>query len=129
MNELVDRMADRLAALGHPARLLVLRAVLRGPSDGVPAGELQREVAVPASTLSYHLDTLSRCGLVTSARDGKLIRYAASRTGLLEVLQFLVGGCCEPAELIDVGRLVTGGPGPRRSRSPGRRRPGKGKGK
>ena len=51
MPKLLERNAERLAALGHPVRLAILRAVVKGPQDGTTAGDLQSQVGIPASTL------------------------------------------------------------------------------
>ena len=37
----VDRLAEQLGALGHPARLSILRYVVQGDPEGTPAGEIQ----------------------------------------------------------------------------------------
>jgi DNA-binding transcriptional ArsR family regulator len=65
-----------LAALGHPARTRIVRALLRGPS---PTAEL-REAAGLASTgqLYHHLRTLTHCGLVE--QDGRGSYRIGART-------------------------------------------------
>ena len=53
-----------------------MRAVVQGPREGTPAGEIQTGLAMPGSTLSHHLSDLAEAGLLTT-RQGTTIRYAA----------------------------------------------------
>jgi DNA-binding transcriptional ArsR family regulator len=61
-------VAPRLAALGHPARLSILRAVLGG-AMGAPA-LMQAAGATTPGQLYHHLRELSAAGWLTSARRG-----------------------------------------------------------
>lgn len=65
-----------LAALGHPARVRIVRTLLRGPST---TAELQ-EAAGLASTgqLYHHLRSLTHCGLVE--QDGRGSYRVGART-------------------------------------------------
>ena len=105
MNEL-DRNAAAFAALGHPARLAIVRPLLAAPPTGLVANELQAELAIPASTLSHHLDTLRQERLIDHEREGKFLRYRADFKGLKEVLGFLYAECCTRypnVELLTIG--------------------------
>ena len=62
--------------------------------DGLPAGELARELATPHYTLSAHLAVLSRAGLVHGERHSRSIIYRADLARLREVMLFLVKDCC-----------------------------------
>ena len=52
-----------LAALAQSTRLDVFRLLVKHEPDGLPAGEIARELAVPHNTMSSHLGILSRAGL------------------------------------------------------------------
>ncbi len=84
----------RFKALGHPARLAIVRLVVRGPVEGTPAGEIQAQLEIPGSTLSHHLSELTRAGLVRPARQGTTIRYAAGFELLRELTNYLWEDCC-----------------------------------
>ena len=56
-------------------------------------GEIQKEIGVPASTLSHHLDVLFRDGLVRQRREGRFLRYFTDEQGLEELLRFLDAEC------------------------------------
>ncbi len=59
-----------LAALAQAnSRLETFRLLVRHEPDGLPAGAIADELAVPHNTLSAHLSVLSRAGLVTSRSE------------------------------------------------------------
>ncbi|HJW72308.1 MAG TPA: metalloregulator ArsR/SmtB family transcription factor [Geothrix sp.] len=90
----VEAMVRRLKALGHPARLAIVRMVVQGPVEGTPVGELQAQLAIPGSTLSHHLADLTRAGLLKAARQGTTIRYAAHFEQLRALTEYLWQDCC-----------------------------------
>ena len=92
--------APKFAALGHEARLAVVRVLLAAHPDGLVVGEIQQEVEIPPSTLSHHLDALQREGLVRVEREGKYLRYRADADGLRELLAFLYVECCTRSRLV-----------------------------
>ena len=87
-------MVLRLKALGHPARLAIVRAVVQGPPEGTAVGEIQAQLAIPGSTLSHHLADLTQAGLLRAARQGTTIRYAAHFEHLAALTQYLWQDCC-----------------------------------
>ena len=94
--------APKFAALGHEARLAVVRLLLSAHPDGLVAGEIQQQVEIPPSTLSHHLDALQREGLIRVEREGKYLRYRADAEGLRELLAFLYVECCTRNQLVPV---------------------------
>jgi len=86
---------DAFSALSQETRLGVLRHLIRALPGSVAAGDLARDLDVPASTMSTHLAILNRAGLVTSERSGRVISYQADMDGLRELLGFLVNDCCQ----------------------------------
>ena len=85
---------DAFAALSHETRLDVFRLLIRILPGEMPAGDIARELDVLPSTLSTHLAILSRAGLVTSARQSRVISYKADISGVRALLTFLVKDCC-----------------------------------
>ncbi|MCB2058991.1 MAG: metalloregulator ArsR/SmtB family transcription factor [Novosphingobium sp.] len=81
-------------ALSQETRLDTFRLLVRHEPEGLPAGELARELEVPANTLSTHLGILARAGLVTSERRGRIIQYRADIARLRELMVFLARDCC-----------------------------------
>ncbi len=90
----VTRFADMLSAMGTETRLRIMRLLLSADPDGLVVGEMQKELDVPASTLSHHLDKLKHDGLVTVQREGRFLRYAADANALRDLLGFLYTECC-----------------------------------
>lgn len=91
----LDTHAEQLSALGHPTRLAILRLAVQAGPEGMPAGELQREVDLPASSLSHHLERLSKAGLLKSRRDGTFIYYAPHVEALRTLTSYLWEDCCK----------------------------------
>lgn len=57
-----------LKELGHTTRLDIYKTLVKAGRQGLPVGELQQHLAIPASTLSHHLSSLISVSLV---RQGK----------------------------------------------------------
>ena len=91
----LDRHAEELSALGHPARLAIVRLVVQGKREGTAAGEIQAKLGIPASTLSHHLDRLASTGLLRSRREGTFIYYSAEFTALRALTEYLWEDCCK----------------------------------
>ena len=91
--ELLDAL-DALSALSQETRLDTFRLLVRREPDGLPAGDIARELGVPANTLSAHLAILARAGLVVSERHGRIVQYRAEIAQLRDLMLFLAKDCC-----------------------------------
>jgi DNA-binding transcriptional ArsR family regulator len=95
MSKLLERRAEQLAALGHPARLALLRTIVqRGPA-GTTTTELQGELDIPWTTLNHHLDRLVDGGLVATRREGKFAYHTADYKALRALTDYLWEDCCK----------------------------------
>jgi ArsR family transcriptional regulator len=84
-----DEELARLAkALGHPARVKILRFLLE--RDDCMAGPIADELPLAQSTVSQHLKVLREAGLIHGEVDGTRICYCADTTRL-EQLHGLLG--------------------------------------
>ena len=88
---------DALGALAHETRLAVFRMLVKAGPDGMIAGAIAEHQGVPPSTMSHHLATLERAGLVQSERESRLIHYRADFGGMRRLLTFLMQDCCQGA--------------------------------
>lgn len=88
---------DALGALAHETRLSVFRMLVKAGSGGMIAGAIAEQCGVPPSTMSHHLATLERAGLVQSARESRLIHYRADFAAMRRLLTFLMQDCCQGA--------------------------------
>ena len=84
-----------LGALAHETRLSVFRTLVKAGPDGMIAGAIAEHQGVPSSTMSHHLATLERAGLVQSERESRLIHYRADYAGMRRLLTFLMQDCCQ----------------------------------
>lgn len=85
---------DALGALAHETRLSVFRLLVKAGPKGMIAGAIAGHCAVPPSTMSHHLATLERAGLVQSVRESRLIHYSADYPAMRRLLTFLMQDCC-----------------------------------
>jgi len=85
---------DALGALAHETRLGVFRMLVQAGPDGMIAGAIAEAQGVPPSTMSHHLATLERAGLVQSTRESRLIHYRADYAAMRRLLTFLMQDCC-----------------------------------
>ncbi len=90
----MDRALVRLSALSHETRLAAFRLLVTAGPDGLPAGEVAGRLGVLANTLSNHLAQLARAGLVTTRREGRIVRYVADYGAMRDLMAFLVRDCC-----------------------------------
>jgi len=84
-NEMLARLAK---ALGHPARVAIVRLLLR--RDACICGEIVEELPLAQSTVSQHLKQLKQAGLIRGDVDGPRVCYCVDE-GSIALLKALVG--------------------------------------
>jgi len=94
----LDDLATCLEKLGHPTRLAAFRLLVRAGRGGLPVGQLQRHLGIPASTLSHHLAHLISAGLVHQAREGRVLRCTADYARMDGIVAALTAKCCAGVE-------------------------------
>ena len=83
-----------LAALAQDSRLEVFRLLVQAGPAGLAAGEIADRLAIPASTLSFHVKALAQAGLIESRQEGRFIYYSARFAAMNELIAFLGENCC-----------------------------------
>lgn len=83
-----------LAALAHASRLATFRLLVQAGPNGLAASKIADALAIPASSLSFHLKELAHAGLVSVRQDGRFLIYAAQFEAMNAVLGFLTDNCC-----------------------------------
>lgn len=83
-----------LSALAHPHRLAAFRALVQAGPEGLAAGALAEALALPQSSLSFHLAHLVRSGLCTQRRASRHILYAAAFSRMDALVAYLTENCC-----------------------------------
>ena len=96
----VAAFADMLTAMGTEPRLRIMRLLLTAHPDGMVVGDIGRELAIPSSTLSHHLDKLKNENLVAVHREGTFLRYVANADALRDLLAFLYAECCSKSGVV-----------------------------
>jgi DNA-binding transcriptional ArsR family regulator len=91
--EMTSALAS-LAALGHESRLRAFRRLVEAGPDGMPVGELRGYLALPAATLTAHLNVLRGAGLVSDQREGRVIRVRANYERMNALIDYLTENCC-----------------------------------
>lgn len=79
------RLAVRLKALADPVRIRLIAHLLGRPAFEDCTCELAPILGISEPTVSHHLKTLERAGLVTKQRRGMNVHYAAE-AGALKAL-------------------------------------------
>ena len=75
-----DVLAVMAKALGHPARVRILRVL--DARDTCVTGDVVLELGLAQSTVSEHLRILRQAGLVQGEIEGPRTRYCVNRDGL-----------------------------------------------
>jgi ArsR family transcriptional regulator, arsenate/arsenite/antimonite-responsive transcriptional repressor len=83
-----------LSALAQDHRLEVYRLLVQAGPEGMAAGEIAGAVGIAANTLTFHLDRLRHAGLVSVARQGRSLIYAARYEIMNNLLGYLTQNCC-----------------------------------
>jgi DNA-binding transcriptional ArsR family regulator len=89
-----DATLFALRALGHASRLAAYRELIQAGPDGLPVGSLRERLDLPAATLSAHLNVLRAAGLVSDAREGRVIRVRADYARMNALIGYLTENCC-----------------------------------
>ncbi|MFO0691253.1 MAG: metalloregulator ArsR/SmtB family transcription factor [Myxococcota bacterium] len=88
------QVVQALAALAHPMRLRVFRALVVAGPAGLTPGGIQESIEVPPTTLSFHLKELATAGLATVERAGRSLVYRAAYDEMNRLLAYLTRNCC-----------------------------------
>ena len=83
-----------LSALAQESRLAIFRLLVQAGPPGLPAGKIAEALAVPSSSLSFHLKELSYAGLASSRQEGRFVIYSANFTAMNELIAYLTENCC-----------------------------------
>lgn len=105
----LEQTARCLAELGNVARLRIFSLLVRAGDVGLNVGELKRALALPASTLAFHLRGLVDAGLVTQERQGREVRCRPDFARLNAAFAYFRDECCQGVDV----------PAPRRRRAAG----------
>ncbi len=89
-----NQVIAALGALAHDHRLAIYRLLVsRGPK-GLNAGTIAGRVGLVPSSLTFHLQSLQRAGLLAQRREGRQLIYSVDFTAMTALVAYLTENCC-----------------------------------
>ncbi len=90
-----SKQASRIfEALSSEIRLELFRLLVKFAPDGLVAGEIAKQLNMPATNLSFHLRAIVHSGLAEVEREGRFMRYKANIPLMLKTIAYLTAECC-----------------------------------
>ena len=89
-----DQALAALAGLAQKSRLAVFRHLIELGPDGACPGDIADAVGITATTLSFHLKSLSHAGLIDAEQNGRSITYRANFAAMQGLVDYLTDNCC-----------------------------------
>jgi len=84
-----EELAALAKALGHPARVKIVRYLLAQEEGTCICGDICEQVPLAQSTVSQHLKMLKRAGVIHGRVDGPRICYCVDRARLQRLKELL----------------------------------------
>lgn len=85
---------DALGALAHEHRLAIYRLLVEQGPEGLPAGVIGERVGLVPSSLTFHLQSLQRAGLITQVRASRQVICSADYAVMNALVGYLTDKCC-----------------------------------
>lgn len=92
---------ESLAALAQEHRLALFRLLVQAGDKGMAAGAIAEALAVPNSSLSFHLTQLRNAGLIVQERQHRSLIYRANYPAMNALVGYLMENCCAGADCGD----------------------------
>ncbi len=87
-------ICQQLQSLAQETRLKVFRKLVACGDKGMCAGDICKELDIPCSRMSFHLNHLSNAGLIHSQRQGRFIIYYCDFKAAKDLSDYLTKNCC-----------------------------------
>jgi DNA-binding transcriptional ArsR family regulator len=94
-----NEMAEILKALGHPARLEIVKFLMT--SSSCICGDIVEVLPLAQSTVSKHLSELKKVGIIRGTVTGNNICYCLDEKIIQKIQKFVTlvqTSCCKPSE-------------------------------
>src|SRR5271155_3765462 len=88
------QVIEALGALAHEHRLAIFRLLVERGPDGLSAGRIADRVGLVPSSLTFHLQSLQRAGLITQRRESRQLFYSADFGAMNGLVGYLTENCC-----------------------------------
>jgi ArsR family transcriptional regulator, arsenate/arsenite/antimonite-responsive transcriptional repressor len=83
-----------LSALAHEHRLKIYRLLVKRGPEGLSAGIIGDRVGLLPSSLTFHLQSLQRAGLILQQRVSRQLMYSADFEVMNGLVGYLTENCC-----------------------------------
>ena len=92
------RTVEALGALAHDHRLGIYRLLVEAGPEGKSAGDIAERIGLVPSSLTFHVQSLQRAGLITQRRVSRQLFYSADFAAMSELVEYLTKNCCGGAQ-------------------------------
>jgi ArsR family transcriptional regulator len=82
-----NRLANRMKALGHPARIAIMEHLIE--VDACICGDIVNVLPLAQPTVSQHLKELKNAGLIKGNVEGTAICYCVDKEAIAELQSYL----------------------------------------
>ena len=90
----VAAVIEALGALAHEHRLAIFKLLVERGPEGLPAGHIGSRLKLVPSSLTFHLQSLQRAGLIRQRRESRQLIYSADYEAMNGVVGHLTENCC-----------------------------------
>jgi ArsR family transcriptional regulator len=90
----IQNAIGALAALAQETRLKIFRLLVEVGLEGMPAGQIAKQLDLPLATLSFHLNALRQAGLIEFRRESRSLIYRANFEVMNGLVAYLTENCC-----------------------------------
>ena len=95
----LEDAANILAKIGNPTRLQIVRLLVRAGDEGMPVGMIQKQLDVPGSTLTHHINHLKSAGVIHQQRQHATLICKMEYDVLRKLVNYLTEECCADADV------------------------------
>jgi ArsR family transcriptional regulator, arsenate/arsenite/antimonite-responsive transcriptional repressor len=88
------QIIEALGALAHEHRLSIFRLLVERGPEGLAAGQIAERVGLLPSSLTFHLQSLQRAGLISQKRESRQLIYTADFEAMNGLVGYLTENCC-----------------------------------
>ena len=90
----LEDAANILAKIGNPTRLKIVRLLVRAGDEGLPVGQIQKQLQIPGSTLTHHIAHLKSAGVIHQQRQQATLICTMRYQLLQDLVDYLTAECC-----------------------------------
>jgi ArsR family transcriptional regulator, arsenate/arsenite/antimonite-responsive transcriptional repressor len=88
------QVIETLGALAHEHRLAIYRLLVERGPEGLSAGAIADGVGLAPSSLTFHLQSLHRSGLLVQRRESRSLIYSVDFDAMNALVGYLTENCC-----------------------------------